>query len=396
MALRIKYILLVLLCCLASEALTAQSPQKIYPYSREQRPAAWYKEQVAAWRNVIDKNPKNATAWYNYYYANRLLLRFNPEEKKSEEEKSAVFNEIARQMEQNVPDSYEYNMVKWLIGGSDQRYLPYLEKAAELAAPDRTEHLDGMINTGEIQRNIIMRDRYSKQKFDAGEVSPGMLYYNYNTLIGLEPDAILITAGDNDTYPAFVLQSLGIRKDVHVVNAALIQIDEYRDKLFKELGLDPWEKLWGNTHSAEEAALQRFRKKILAYMATNKKGCPLYVALTAAYLIQMSDPQIEANMFVTGLAIKYNKAPFDNIRVLKENFERLYALDYLDKSFFPDFAAPLVKVINTNYVVPMLNLYDYYKTSGDEFHGMWIAGKLREIVRDTPLEEEVKKHLASK
>jgi hypothetical protein len=69
-----------------------------------------------------------------------------------------------------------------------------------------------------------------------GLVSPGLLYYNYNTLSGLKPNAIVLTFGDNDTYPLWLLQAKGIRTDVTVINVYLFLIDDYRNKVMKELG----------------------------------------------------------------------------------------------------------------------------------------------------------------
>jgi hypothetical protein len=63
---------------------------------------------------------------------------------------------------------------------------------------------------------------------ESGIITDEVMDYNYNMLIGLENNAILITNGDNDTYPGWILtRILKVRPDVAIVNRSLLNTEWY-------------------------------------------------------------------------------------------------------------------------------------------------------------------------
>jgi len=368
----------------------AQTPEPIYSFARVCMPVEWYKGQSRAWQSEIQKSPKNAYAWYNYYRANRNLTRLDHSDTANEEAKYARLSKIVADMGKAVPNSFEYNFTKWTNGGNDTGLYPYLEKAASID-PERHELFSDMITVGELKGDMALRDLYAQKWFNSGEASPGMLNYNYNVIAGLKPDAILLTAGDNDTYPIWILQAAkGLRKDVTVLNISLLYIKSYRERIFRQLGIreqvgdldkDP-KRLWSETQRRQEEA-------VLQAIIDNSNH-PVYVALTTDKAFIASEA---AHFYLTGLAYEYSKTPLDNIAVLKKNFEQNYALDYLDKYFCSDISEQMVKHINANYIVPMVKLYEHYRLSGENQKAERIKQITLQLAKSSDDQKEIIEYL---
>ena len=363
-----------------TQILWAQQAEKIPSYAKEKREMRWYKEQIKAWDQVIQKNQKDENAWYNYYKANRIVIFNDEENQPSVREKDQRLIDIVDRMGKQIPETYTYNFCKWQLGGNNMEYYPFLKKAIAIA-PERTEHYDYMINIGELERDMALRNEYCLKVQQSGQLSSGMMYYNYNTMIGLSQNAILLTSGDNDTYPSWVLQAMGIRKDVKVINLYLLHIESYRDKVFKELGIQ-------HVELTKETEFDFFNHKLVQHMSKNKLNATVYLALTSAGNHAFIN-EIENQLYLTGLVYQYDTNAVDNMAMLKLNFEKKYALDYLDKPFYNEISKDWVSMINQNYIVPMVKLYEHYKMSGELQKQQWIKEKLLLVSKGSAEEDKI-------
>lgn len=377
------FLLLIIAICFAI-GLKAQNPEPIFSFVTVQKPLSYYKAQAIAWKNVTTKKPDDAYAWYNYYRVMRNLKAVDTTDHRTYSEKDSSLKLIVAEMGKVVPNSFEYNLCMWVSTPHTPESTNYLKKAEELGN-DRTEHISDMIVWGEMERNIQRRDKYSDIWYHSKLSSPGMLYYNYNVLAGLKQNAILFTCGDNDTYPLWMLQAQGIRRDVTVLNLSLLRLPTYRAKIFNELGITNWK-------ADSDADQERyFEKEVIKKALTNTRDYTVYVALTAATDDYISS--IDDHLYLIGLAYEYHAESIDNLAILKKNFEQVFALDYLSHEFYKDISSEISKQMNMNYAVPMLKLYEHYKLSGDSQKASLLKEKILIIAKDSPYESEISKQL---
>jgi hypothetical protein len=145
---------------------------------------------------------------------------------------------------------------------NDIEGLKYLEKAIALD-PNFVDPwfllVTHYMESGEQERLDVALRRL----LESGIVSDEVMDYNYNMLIGLDDDAILITNGDNDTYPGWILtRILKVRPDVAVVNRSLLNTEWYPVYVIEN----------GLPRFTDKSELENLRSSILREIREKKPG----------------------------------------------------------------------------------------------------------------------------
>lgn len=349
----------ILFIILFSFNLFAQKAEEIISIVKVPHEHAYFVEQAELWWNIIEENKSNENAWYNYFLANRYA-RFtnqNPSINPADESKYLRTDSIIFDLlEENIPNTFTHHFIIWKQGGANLNNEPHLQEAYSLN-PDFPGISEAMLTVSELKRETKNRKKYNLER-SANEISSGLLAYSYNVLMTAEENAIILSNGDNDTYPQWFLQDVkGIRTDVHIMNINLLLIESYRNLYFQELGI-PLLK----SDSLYKKGIYPHTLVIHHILTYASEKYPIYIGLTM-WKKYYSDYQ--DNLYIVGLALKYSEDNIDNIALLKKNFSENYALDYLKIQYNEDPSIDLVNRTNINYLPGLIKLYEHYKLSGD-------------------------------
>ena len=337
--------------------LRAEEPEPVLRLSRsEQKSQEWYATQALLWKDRVAADPTDAKAWSYYYIASEYAGRGRPEGETDQES-----HKILDKMADHVPDSYEYwSLRARQLPFQDSQKTSALERAVELC-PDCDEALETLALIKTQQGDQAKAEDLWTRLHETGVIAPGLLDYNYNMLMSTEADAILITNGDNDTFPALLLQALhGIRSDVTILN--LFLSFNYRDTLamlLERRGIDL------DVHKLPKDDSTSFLAELCA--ALDKSfGVPVYVALTVP---THRRDRMKDSLYLCGLATRFAGGGVDNMALLRRNLETRFRLDSLTHDWYGESHVsykPVVVRLGANYSFPFMMLSEHYETSGNE------------------------------
>ena len=357
-----------------SSSQVSPKPEKIVSITQVLHKVEYYEEQIQLWDQKLQENRHNSYAWMNYYLACRVVNLLTPSQNPHN------LYDIYQQLETNAPDTYEYHYLTYLNGKGNTDLFPHLEIAFAMD-PTRTEVLSHFVSYYSIKGDEAQMARYNKLWLESGEVSAGILNWNYNALIGLEEDAILLTYGDNDTYPSWMLQQVNqIRPDVTVLNIHLLRNREYIDHAFAKCEVPTYPK------SPDEVTVwDRDLIPVVDHLF-NHSSRPVYINVTLPKSVRDNYKDV---LYTVGLAFKYSPQPYDNLSALKENYEQKFLTDYLKIGFAPDKSQSVLNSMNFNYLPAFITLYNYYQDTDEVSKAKNIKQTIAQIGKAAKREEEV-------
>lgn len=360
----------LLLFIVAGAIIHAQEtkPQKVLRIVYETKPDDWYREQAKLWKKVIDKDPKNAEAWHNYYNATRYEDFNNTINSPEKKEK---LQRIVDDLGKHAPDSYEYYYLKGFNDTDINSKIKFIQKAHEIA-PNRPDPLYELISYYEITGDEEKLAKYYKALYATKDIAPWLVNYNYNVFMSVEKNGIIFTNGDNDTYPCRMLQEAqSVRTDVSILNISMSGTETYLKRILGKKGIKinrnelMQKAVTIGSDKSKNFSISTFAQAVCKYLSENYPDFPVYFALT---VYEQHFKPLKDNLYIVGLAYRYSPDRIDNIALTKKNLEINFRLDYLQYDWYNDLypRLNLMNQMHLNYVPGMIMLAEHSKMSGQQ------------------------------
>ncbi|MBU0692502.1 hypothetical protein KKH18_11910 [bacterium] len=194
----------------------------------------------------------------------------------------------------------------------------YFERSIELD-PTYNDPWFGLVGIYMERRDEDKLNNALRRLLKGAAIAEEVMDYNYNVLTTLDRNAILITNGDNDTYPCWVLQRiLNYRTDVTIVNRSLMNTEWYPGYLMEQ-GLPRFmtqeeieefrdRRLAAMKESGKPPVYSEMGDSLVVYLTNYaaKFGRPVYFALTL-YDSEILDP-LKSEGVMLGLAIRVTES----------------------------------------------------------------------------------------
>lgn len=361
-------VLIGLFWCLGWQTSIATEVQGDYPQPftdvmRGRFDADYYDNQAVTWAAIAQGECATDESWFQYYKAADYANKFGSG--------NYDLDEISDQANQLLdPDGFDLNYIKFSrIFGSEEGW-PFLLKA-HTADPERYEAYPALITYYTLEGQVHKRNDLLVKMHRVDPVPAGVMDYNYNQLVGCPVGAILLTVGDADTYPSWLLQTgFGFRSDVEVLNLSLMMMDdEHRHRTLTRLGYESLEI--GHAAASPGGLIQ--------LLATGPK--PLMLAVSGRpYYQELASER----MFLTGLTFQYSNTPIDNLSFLHENYSQNWRTEALFNPLASDSGQRVANELGQNYLPALLELRQYHLDRSEDRSSL-VAAEIEAQIRQLAL-----------
>ena len=254
---------------------------------------------------------------------------------------------IAEDIETAAPGSFEAGLATYYLEFPAPASHEALARAVTVG-PDRPEVFGPALGDALRRGDAAGQQRWAKALLDRGAPDPALLDWAHDLLTSTAPNAVLLTAGEMDTYTALALQQArGVRGDVQLVDLRMLGDREYRERLWKTYG-----------KGAVPGDGPDFARRLAA---AGNRPVLLSPALPTSWAKALA-----RELYPAGLALRLSPTPYDPVPELAATWPKLR------KNMR---AGPLAR----NYLPAGALLLEHYRATGQEEKAAALEHELRTL-----------------
>ena len=277
-------------------------------------------------------------------YTNKKISSFQSYQRNPTNEQQKEMNQANDIIQQQAPNSFDYNLNKYVIGNYNTNNYSNL-KTAEQINPNSEEVIKQMAAHNLIMDDDLKSELYLKKLKVNQQLDLQSIDYCEDLLESTPQNGTLITHGMIDSYGAHYNQITNQKRtDVEIINLDFLQSKTYQQKLISKGYIIP------ESNNIDVSFFKEFCDK------NSDKKIALSLTIPKDYFIPIID-----KIYVVGLVFEYHlNAPPSGL--MKKN-EYLWS-DKMNKSIILSKEKGTIKLAS-NYLPMLLNLRKYFKEKGE-------------------------------
>lgn len=232
----------------ATMSATPASFQLIDPGVNElEKTRSWWEARIAS-------SHSNSASWLGLFQHIRAEA-LQKEGKSFQNSTKKELSDIEKKLSELAPESYEFHLVAYLNRAFTEEGEAFLKTAIE-KRPDALELLDDLAAYSIFNKDSSAPLFLAKLK-GAKVYDSATMAFHRSLLDGLPTEAVIISHGNNDTYPLLIAQYVeNKRRDVRIISVDHLLNQAYRERVMRLLGFPQNKDLPSNPYLCLEELIQ--------------------------------------------------------------------------------------------------------------------------------------------
>lgn len=265
-------------------------------------------------------------------------------------------------------NAFEYHLYNYKIGNYDFDRIDDLKMAAKLQ-PNHPEVLKSLGAFYYIQGNTNLLKQQLRRMYSGKHFSTELSDFAKDVLNSMPENAILITHGEDDTYPLLIEQYINnTRQDVKIVSLDHLQSEDFRDKLKKEGVVIPTGKKINTTYFEE-------------FVSQNTDNVVIATSVPKSYLNTVSN-----SINVEGLGFKISKNSITKLQQRK--LVKIYD-QHINKALNQKINSGNYNKLLSNYLPFLFEIRNYWIDKDDHKKVAEIESQIMKIGKQTNKLEQI-------